>query len=90
MRRFSSALCKSCMQPSPASVRLPTRKRSRDERESFDSAEGEGGGDPAAQKEGERCRNMAVQLRESVRLVVGPSKVAGWGAFPVKRCAMVE
>lgn len=34
-------------------------------------------------KEVERCKNMAVQLREGAHLVVGPSKVAGWGAFTV-------
>ena len=28
-----------------------------------------------------RCRNMPVQLGEQAHLLVGPSKVAGWGAF---------
>ena len=28
-----------------------------------------------------RCRNMSIQLREQVPLLVGPSRVAGWGAF---------
>ena len=28
-----------------------------------------------------RCRNMSIQLREQVPLLIGPSRVAGWGAF---------
>ena len=28
-----------------------------------------------------RCRNMSIQLREQVPLLIGPSRVSGWGAF---------
>jgi len=36
-----------------------------------------GGAEPAAK----RCRNMGLQLREYVPVLIGPSRVSGWGAF---------
>ena len=28
-----------------------------------------------------QCRNMGIQLNRTIRILVGPSRVAGWGAF---------
>ena len=36
---------------------------------------------PSAAMGRRRCRNMPIQLGEQVPLLIGPSRVAGWGAF---------
>ncbi|KAL1518666.1 hypothetical protein AB1Y20_002954 [Prymnesium parvum] len=79
--RYADARCECCMLPEGEARRKRPRTERKPPADGRGGGEGEGGG---ASGEAERCKNVAIQLRQQAHLLVGPSRVAGWGAFTMR------